>query len=265
MTNFLFFFFYFIHLLCACVPLTRTRARIFGNKKIKADGVCISSTFTLMKTDEGVISCAAYSQTIITPTLPSKMIKALKTANFFCSAKGVVWVIAARVQIPASPPKTPETLRFRGFSYMNFYVVKKPWTRWQNPAGFKRILHPRYLWRTSAPHRLIHRHAKVTTTAAAQRIPKTINPMRSSPSTAAKSCRNRMCRQGRKYAVWVDLFHGDRKICCRQQRFRKKCTKIPGSLTLPGIFSCTPGRSRTCDLQSRSWLRERMCDTYVWR
>ena len=76
--------------------------------------------------------------------------------------------------------------------------------------------------------------------------------MRSSPSTAAKSCRNRMCRQGRKYAVWVDLFHGDRKRCCRQQRFRKKCTKIPGSLTLPGIFSCTPGRSRTCDLQSRS-------------
>ena len=76
--------------------------------------------------------------------------------------------------------------------------------------------------------------------------------MRSSPSTAAKSCRNRMCRQGGKYAAWVDLFHGDRKICCRQQRFRKKCTKIPGSLTLPGIFSCTPGRSRTCDLQSRS-------------
>ena len=76
--------------------------------------------------------------------------------------------------------------------------------------------------------------------------------MRSSPSTAAKSCRNRMCRQGGKYAVWVDLFHGDRKICCRQQRFRKKCTKIPGSLALPGIFSCTPGRSRTCDLQSRS-------------
>lgn len=34
--------------------------------------------------------------------------------------------------------------------------------------------------------------------------------------------------------------------------FGKKCTKIPGSLTLPGIFSCTPGRSRTCDLQSRS-------------
>ncbi len=76
--------------------------------------------------------------------------------------------------------------------------------------------------------------------------------MRSSPSTAAKSCRNRMCRQGGKYAVWVDLFHGDRKICCRQQHFRKKCTKIPGSLALPGIFSCTPGRSRTCDLQSRS-------------
>lgn len=76
--------------------------------------------------------------------------------------------------------------------------------------------------------------------------------MRSSPSTAAKSCRNRMCRQGGKYAVWVDFFHGDRKIGCRQQRFRKKCTKIPGSLTLPGIFSCTPGRSRTCDLQSRS-------------
>ena len=76
--------------------------------------------------------------------------------------------------------------------------------------------------------------------------------MRSSPSTAAKSCRNRMCRQGGKYAVWVDFFNGDRKICCRQQRFRKKCTKIPGSLTLPGIFSCTPGRSRTCDLQSRS-------------
>ena len=76
--------------------------------------------------------------------------------------------------------------------------------------------------------------------------------MRLSPSTAAKSCRNRMCRQGGKYAVWVDFFHGDRKICCRQQRFRKKCTKIPGSLTLPGIFSCTPGRSRTCDLQSRS-------------
>ena len=32
----------------------------------------------------------------------------------------------------------------------------------------------------------------------------------------------------------------------------KQCTKIPGSLALPGIFSCTPGRSRTCDLQSRS-------------
>ncbi len=74
--------------------------------------------------------------------------------------------------------------------------------------------------------------------------------MRSSPSTAAKSCRNRMCRQGGKYAVWVDFFHGDRKIC--SSTFRKKCTKIPGSLALPGIFSCTPGRSRTCDLQSRS-------------
>ena len=74
--------------------------------------------------------------------------------------------------------------------------------------------------------------------------------MRSSPSTAAKSCRNRMCKQGRKYAVWVDFFHGDRKIC--SSTFRKKCTKIPGSLELPGIFSCTPGRSRTCDLQSRS-------------
>lgn len=37
--------------------------------------------------------------------------------------------------------------------------------------------------------------------------------------------------------------------------FGKKCTKIPGSLTLPGIFSCTPGRSRTCDLQSRSLTR----------
>ena len=36
--------------------------------------------------------------------------------------------------------------------------------------------------------------------------------MRSSPSTAAKSCRNRMCRQGGKYAVWADFFHGDRKI-----------------------------------------------------
>lgn len=74
--------------------------------------------------------------------------------------------------------------------------------------------------------------------------------MRSSPSTAAKSCRNRMCRQGEKYAVWVDFFHGDREIC--SSTFRKKYTKIPGSLALPGIFSCTPGRSRTCDLQSRS-------------
>ena len=37
-----------------------------------------------------------------------------------------------------------------------------------------------------------------------------------------------------------------------QQHFQKKCTKNPGSLALPGIFSCTPGRSRTCDLQSRS-------------
>ena len=37
--------------------------------------------------------------------------------------------------------------------------------------------------------------------------------------------------------------------------FGKKCTKIPGSLTLPGIFSCTPGRSRTCDLQSRSLVK----------
>lgn len=74
--------------------------------------------------------------------------------------------------------------------------------------------------------------------------------MRSSPSAAAKSCRNRMCRQGGKYAVWVDFFHGDRKIS--SSTFRKKCTKIPGSLALPGIFSCTPGRSRTCDLQSRS-------------
>ena len=36
--------------------------------------------------------------------------------------------------------------------------------------------------------------------------------MRSSPSTAAKSCRNRMCRQGGKYAVWVDFLHGDSKI-----------------------------------------------------
>lgn len=32
----------------------------------------------------------------------------------------------------------------------------------------------------------------------------------------------------------------------------KNAQKIPGSLALPGIFSCTPGRSRTCDLQSRS-------------
>ena len=69
-------------------------------------------------------------------------------------------------------------------------------------------------------------------------------------SSAAKSCRNRMCRQGGKYAVWVDFFHGDRKIC--SSTFRKNAQKIPGSLALPGIFSCTPGRSRTCDLQSRS-------------
>ena len=76
--------------------------------------------------------------------------------------------------------------------------------------------------------------------------------MRSSPSTAAKSCRNRMCRQGGKYAVWVDFFHGGQENMLQTAALSEKCTKIPGSLTLPGIFSCTPGRSRTCDLQSRS-------------
>lgn len=76
--------------------------------------------------------------------------------------------------------------------------------------------------------------------------------MRSSPSTAAKSCRNRMCRQGGKYAVWVDFFHGGQENRLQTAALSEKCTKIPGSLALPGIFSCTPGRSRTCDLQSRS-------------
>lgn len=76
--------------------------------------------------------------------------------------------------------------------------------------------------------------------------------MRSSPSTAAKSCRNRMCRQGGKYAVWVDFFHGGQENMLQTAALSEKCTKIPGSLALPGIFSCTPGRSRTCDLQSRS-------------
>ena len=46
--------------------------------------------------------------------------------------------------------------------------------------------------------------------------------MRSSPSTAAKSCRNRMCRQGGKYAVWVDLFHGDRKIGASRKLWGKE-------------------------------------------
>ena len=45
---------------------------------------------------------------------------------------------------------------------------------------------------------------------------------------------------------------GTGKYVVDSSTFRKKCTKIPGSLALPGIFSCTPGRSRTCDLQSRS-------------
>ena len=55
---------------------------------------------------------------------------------------------------------------------------------------------------------------------------------------------------GRKICRMGGFFPWDRKIC--SSTFRKKCTKIPGSLALPGIFSCTPGRSRTCDLQSRS-------------
>ena len=46
--------------------------------------------------------------------------------------------------------------------------------------------------------------------------------MRSSPSTAAKSCRNRMCRQGEKYAVWVDFFHGDRKIGASRKLWGKE-------------------------------------------
>ena len=46
--------------------------------------------------------------------------------------------------------------------------------------------------------------------------------MRSSPSTAAKSCRNRMCRQGGKYAAWVDLFHGDRKIGASRKLWGKE-------------------------------------------
>ena len=153
---------------------------------------------------------------------------------------------------PGFSAKNPGNVAFPGFFVCGFLCSEKAVnaltkSRWiqTNPSTKIPVKNQR-------PHRLIHRHANVTTTAAAQRIPKTINPMRSSPSTAAKSCRNRMCRQGGKYAVWVDFFHGYRKICCRQQRFRKKCTKIPGSLTLPGIFSCTPGRSRTCDLQSRS-------------
>ena len=45
---------------------------------------------------------------------------------------------------------------------------------------------------------------------------------------------------------------GTGKYVVDSSAFGKKCTKIPGSLALPGIFSCTPGRSRTCDLQSRS-------------
>ena len=46
--------------------------------------------------------------------------------------------------------------------------------------------------------------------------------MRSSPSTAAKSCRNRMCRQGGKYAVWVDFFHGNRKIGASRKLWGKE-------------------------------------------
>ena len=45
---------------------------------------------------------------------------------------------------------------------------------------------------------------------------------------------------------------GTGKYVVDSSAFGKKCTKIPGSLTLPGIFSCTPGTSRTCDLQIRS-------------
>ena len=76
--------------------------------------------------------------------------------------------------------------------------------------------------------------------------------MRSSPSTAAKSCRNRMCRQGRKYAVWVDFSMGTGKYVVDSSTFSKNAQKSPEALHFRGFFSCTPGRSRTCDLQSRS-------------
>ena len=46
------------------------------------------------------------------------MIRKQRKIGIFASpAKGVVSEMAARVQIPASPPKSPEIRRFRGFFF----------------------------------------------------------------------------------------------------------------------------------------------------
>ena len=84
--------------------------------------------------------------------------------------------------------------------------------------------------------------------------------MRSSPSTAAKSCRNRMCRQGGKYAAWVDLFHGDRKIGASRKLWGKEEEFKLGSRKqlFPARNFCGGGSPegaevQTCTLFSPLW------------
>ena len=45
---------------------------------------------------------------------------------------------------------------------------------------------------------------------------------------------------------------GTGKYVVDSSTFGKNAQKSPEALHFRGIFSCTPGRSRTCDLQSRS-------------
>ena len=137
---------------------------------------------------------------------------------------------------PGFSAKNPGNVAFPGFFVCGFLCGEKAVNALTKSRWIQTNPSPKIPVKNQRPHRLIHRHAKVTTTAAAQRIPKTINPMRSSPSTAAKSCRNRMCRQGGKYAVWVDFFHGGQENMLQTAALSEKCTKIPGSLTLPGDF-----------------------------
>lgn len=123
---------------------------------------------------------------------------------------------------PGFSAKNPGNIAFPGFFVYEFLCSEKAVNALTKSRWIQTNPSPKIPVKNQRPHRLIHRHAKVTTTAAAQRIPKTINPMRSSPSTAAKSCRDRMCRQGGKYAVWVDFFHGDRKIGASRKLWGKE-------------------------------------------